>query len=146
MKVPQTINEVLQLPKVFFAERRVLPRISAVYFVLDGKRQAFYVGQSKDIRGRWARHHLRKEVSKLENACIYWLEAPHEKLLDVEKTCIQKLLPSFNQVPGTVSTTTKIKPETLMDLKVIAARAGEKQYAVLDRLVKAELKRLEREK
>jgi len=40
---------------------------------------------------------------------------------------------------------TKVTPEALKLLRIIAALTGEKQYAVLERVLKAELERIHKE-
>jgi hypothetical protein len=41
-------------------------------------------------------------------------------------------------------TTTKISPDALRNLRIIAAMTGESQYEVLDRLLEAELKEVKK--
>lgn len=92
------LKEIKKLPSVSFKERKKLPSVMGVYFVLDGE-NLLYIGCSKNIRRRWANGHHRLEwINKYSNQpSIYWLDDSSLEFLKwIERELIKKLNPRFN--------------------------------------------------
>lgn len=87
------------LPFATLVNRHNLPRISGVYFVLDGD-EILYIGQSQNIRSRWMKHHRLNQLNgmKTENILISWLKIQDLEILPVaEKSLINRLNPLLNR-------------------------------------------------
>jgi hypothetical protein len=85
------------LPSVPFTERKSLPAVTGVYFVLAADGSVAYIGKARSIRGRWQIHHREYHVSKMEGASIAWLELPSEEVaLAVERQMIDRFRPPLN--------------------------------------------------
>lgn len=80
-----------------FENKSLLPKIPAIYFVLEGE-EIIYIGQTKDLCHRWQSHHLLKEFKELSsNISIAWLQCENIKLLrPIESSLIEAIKPRFN--------------------------------------------------
>ena len=88
---------VSDLPSVAFADRRAMPRIAAIYFVLDSGRNVIYIGKSKSLRYRWAKHHRIPEIESVADARIAWLSVDNPDTLDaIERDYITRFRPPLN--------------------------------------------------
>ena len=97
---PQAIP-LLALPFVPFTERKRLPRLAAIYFVLNAKGTVLYVGQSINLALRWAAHHRAAKLSEHQATRIAWLVMDDETLLNaVESACIAYFDPLCNGFRG----------------------------------------------
>jgi hypothetical protein len=93
---PQSIP-LLALPFVSFAERKRLPRLAAIYFVLNVEGMVLYVGQSINLALRWAAHHRATKLSEHQATRIAWLVMEDAALLDdVETACLAYFKPICN--------------------------------------------------
>lgn len=74
-----------------------LPSESGVYIVCDGER-ILYVGQSKNMRRRWTRHHRKQQINNLQsdNIKIAFLLLSEKELASAERMFIAVLKPVFN--------------------------------------------------
>lgn len=98
---PQSIP-LLALPFVPFTERKRLPRLMAIYFVLNAKGTVLYVGQSINLALRWAAHHRAPKLIEYQATRIAWLVMDDQALLDtVEQACIAYFDPLCNGFKGT---------------------------------------------
>lgn len=86
-------------------------RVSGIYFLLDGRRNVVYVGQSKNMFARIGQH--IREDSKLF-AYYAHLEVRPEALNEAERHYISLLQPEFN-ISGNSLATRKTKNGTLPD-------------------------------
>jgi excinuclease UvrABC nuclease subunit len=85
---PQEID-LKQLPSILLEDRKSLPNLIAVYFVLDDNDNVLYIGQAKNVRNRWLGHHKTNQLTKLQNVKIAYLAVDKEELLyEIEKACI----------------------------------------------------------
>jgi hypothetical protein len=92
---------LLSLPFVTFEQKNKLPQSAGVYLVLDEYDKVRYVGLSKNIKGRWARHHRMPEFSLLGLVKIVYLEVSDASLLPhVEIALIQHFSPDLNKAKG----------------------------------------------
>lgn len=89
--------DVMQLPFLPLLRRTELPRTSAIYFAIDSLGQIQYIGQSTNLRQRWANHHRHPELDAIGNINIAWLEISDPSLLrEVEEALIEHFDPPFN--------------------------------------------------
>lgn len=81
---------------VILDKRRFLPKCSGVYFIVSDDR-IFYIGKSVDIRSRVVHgHHKFNQFVELSNPSIFWVEAPKDKLSDLERKYIRQFAPPLN--------------------------------------------------
>ena len=98
---PQSIP-LLALPFVPFNERKHLPRLTAIYFVLNAAGTVLYVGQSINLAVRWAAHHRAAKLTEHQATRIAWLVMEDETLLNaIEAACIAYFDPLCNGFRGT---------------------------------------------
>lgn len=98
---PQSIP-LLALPFVPFAEHKRLPRLVAIYFVLNAQGTVLYVGQSINLALRWAGHHRTAKLTEHQATRIAWLVINDDSLLNaVESACIAYFDPLCNGFRGT---------------------------------------------
>jgi DNA-binding Xre family transcriptional regulator len=87
----------LNLPSLPLANKRSLPNISCIYFVLNGD-EVIYLGRSTDLRFRWRQHHRYDDLKELPDLRIAWLEVSNTWLLqEIEMALIAWFEPKFNQ-------------------------------------------------
>jgi hypothetical protein len=97
---PQSIP-LLALPFVPFPEYKRLPRLAAIYFVLNSTGTVLYVGQSINLALRWAGHHRTAKLIDHQATRIAWLVMDDTTLLDaVEAACIIYFDPPCNGFRG----------------------------------------------
>lgn len=85
------------LPKVDLSSKGQLPETPAVYFVAT-KTEIAYIGQSTNIRRRFASHHLLQVFRKLDNCAISYISIGCIELLaTVEQDCIEYFRPHLNK-------------------------------------------------
>ena len=89
---------VSELPSVAFADRRAMPAIAAIYFVLDSDRNVIYIGKAQSLNHRWVQHHRKSQVKSVTNARIAWLRVDNPDILNaIERDCITQFRPPLNQ-------------------------------------------------
>lgn len=97
MNVPNVHEiDITTLPSVSFTQRRMLPTISAVYFARDHTGAILYVGQTRNLHLRWARHALIAALRHQQCATIAWYAASHEHLVVLETQWLHMLHPPLN--------------------------------------------------
>lgn len=86
-------------------DRDKLPDKPGIYRVLDGNQNVIYVGQAKNIRGRWKnkKHHKLKPIEeyckeKKTEAFIDWVLVPKKLLNRVENCAIKFYNPILNEL------------------------------------------------
>ena len=86
---------------VTFDNKNLLPRVPAIYFVLEDD-EVVYIGQTQSLLDRWRSHHVTARLGDLSgNISIAWLECGEVKLLPaLEKILIDTLDPKFNLPKG----------------------------------------------
>lgn len=89
--------QIGHLPSLAFEHRRDLPIIPALYFVLDGRMNIMYIGQTANLRDRWKSHH---RALQMENGTyrIHWkaIETEQERA-DDERQSIAFFRPPWNK-------------------------------------------------
>lgn len=89
--------QVNHFPSIAFEDRRDLPTIPALYFVLDSKRTVVYIGQTGNLRDRWKSHHRALQMDR-GGYRIHWRFAPDEaKRRHYEARCIEHFRPTWNR-------------------------------------------------
>ena len=88
----------LTLPSLCLLQRKQLPSICAVYFVLY-ENEVIYVGKSNALMQRWSTHHRLKELNSLSGEVrIAWLICDNPQFLDqLEKLMIAHFKPWMNR-------------------------------------------------
>jgi len=78
-----------------------LPSVSGIYAVM-AEGYIYYIGRSKNIRNRWARHHRHRQAQSLFRGCIAYKAFPEADLARVEQDFIDRLDPVWNgtEVPS----------------------------------------------
>ena len=85
------------LPKIPLSQRKHLPSVCAVYFVMHNNK-VVYIGKATILKQRWDSHHRIKEFKKLSGEVrIAWLICDIPELTDeLEKSMIARFEPSIN--------------------------------------------------
>ena len=88
----------LTLPSLCLSQRKQLPSICAVYFVLY-ENEVIYVGKSNALMQRWSTHHRLKELNSLSGEVrIAWFIVDNPQFLDqLEKLMIAHFKPWMNR-------------------------------------------------
>jgi len=85
------------LPYATIADRRQMPKITGIYFVVAGEDEILYIGKTTNLRGRWENHHRLAQFRSLENVRISWLEISDGSLLGaIGDALINYFLPVYN--------------------------------------------------
>lgn len=96
MITPNSLD-VSALPSVCLTHRAGLPTTAAIYFAIDSLGQIQYIGQSVNLRQRWANHHRQSQLDAIGNINIAWLEISDPSLLqEIEEALIEHFDPPFN--------------------------------------------------
>jgi hypothetical protein len=84
-----------------FDSRGLLPRVPAIYFVLEDE-EIVYIGQTKNLLVRWRNHHITANfVGTVGKISIAWLQSQNTELLKViEQTLIDAVQPRLNHSTG----------------------------------------------
>jgi Helix-turn-helix domain len=104
---PTSIN-ISELPFLPFSQRKQLPKVSAIYFVLEGEK-VIYIGKANKLYNRWLGHHRAGQLSDCHH--LAWLEVRDRKLLpEIERALISYFHPLMNRapVPGVVYDSVKV--------------------------------------
>jgi hypothetical protein len=79
-------------------DKKRLPNIPAIYFVIEQKR-IIYVGKAERSAFRWISHHIHSKIESRTSVRIYWLEIKDvKKLQEVEKYFIALYEPELNYI------------------------------------------------
>ena len=90
--------QVLQLPGVVLSQKKFLPKISSIYFVISNSKEIIYIGKAKNLYRRWGDHHLFERLKCQENITIAWLSVQNSDLLfEIETAMIKHFQPVFNK-------------------------------------------------
>lgn len=115
-------NQILNLPKVSWQTRDLLPSYSGIYYVVDEKGIIWYIGKSKNIFSRWQgkSHHRHLDIhnKKHKNFHIYCEKVDLFELDQREKQQIRKFDPHLND--SSVKIQTKRHTETLLRESIVA--------------------------
>ncbi|WP_198648406.1 GIY-YIG nuclease family protein [Cyanothece sp. BG0011] len=94
-------TSILTLPKVALENRKELPSLSGVYYVIDQNNIIWYIGQAKNLQSRWKSqsHHrlFQLKSQKKVKFTIYYRTLESSKLNEVEQKEIAKYHPHLNQ-------------------------------------------------
>ena len=91
--------DITTLPSLCLSRRRELPRTSAIYFAIDSLGQVQYIGQSTNLRHRWASHHRQFQLQAIDSVRIAWLQCDDVLLLpEIEKILITWFEPPLNKM------------------------------------------------
>lgn len=103
MSMTTVAPRIAHLPSVTLQQRRELPEVGGVYFVVDEKLVVVYVGQTENLNGRWRSHHRAPQMSTGAYR-IHWkqIDDPQERAR-IEQQCIDYLRPLWNRSEVPVS-------------------------------------------
>lgn len=93
------IAQISLFPSLAFEHRQDLPAVPAVYFVLNGRREMVYVGQTANLYNRWNKsaHHRAQQMAG-GNYRIHWTVVPDEaQRVKVERQAIAYFRPLWNR-------------------------------------------------
>lgn len=76
--------------------RRKLPEIAAVYFIIGDNENVLYIGATKQLKARIANHHRLSEF-KEKNAKVFWIEANQDLAFELESELTELLEPELDQ-------------------------------------------------
>ena len=77
--------------------RRILPEISAIYYVILDGNTFFYIGQTRNLRNRWRSHELTRFLRHESNRfCIAWQSCWASELNLFEKYAVGWFAPYLN--------------------------------------------------
>lgn len=91
---PSVINPTT-LPSVALEDKRLLPEVSGIYFVLADK-EVCYIGKSGNIGGRWLKHHRKQDLKQESAVRIAYMQCPIELIDEVEVALIKLFRPRLN--------------------------------------------------
>lgn len=84
---------------VSFCSRATLPSVCGIYFVVTTE-QIVYVGLSRNIKNRWANHHILQKCASLlkqgAKLSIVWFEAEENLLEEIEWCVTSRIQPALN--------------------------------------------------
>lgn len=137
------------LPSVPVCEHALLPKESGIYFVVSHDGIVQYIGRTSNLHARWNIHHRLDQYGKMPLFRIAWLAISNSELLPaLEKAYIHYFQPKDNgndlESDDHSLITIKTSKKVLQLLKLLAAHTGEKQYAIPERLLTAELATLQK--
>jgi len=120
-----------ELPSLPLDERKRLPDMAAIYFVLADD-TVLYIGQSISLRQRWLAHHRLAQLNARGGCRIAWLTVDDASLLDeLERACIAYFNPVLNgeELPdwaqrGDVRIALSVSPELAEEFKEAAKDRG----------------------
>lgn len=92
---PSTINP-LALPSVPLEDRRQLPTDPCIYFAIDSQNAVQYIGQSNNVRRRWAGHGQKQHLEKMDGVRIAYWQVQPSLLKGFEEILIEKYCPPLN--------------------------------------------------
>lgn len=94
------------LPSVRFNRLQWLPSVSCIYFCLLPDHTPVYIGETDNLRNRWAQHDKRIHCEDVGVWQVSWMEMPLTEIIDkqsrrykrleVERRFIQLYRPRFN--------------------------------------------------
>jgi excinuclease UvrABC nuclease subunit len=84
----------LSLPARSYADRRYLPALSAVYFVI-ASRDIVYIGQSRNLFKRWRGHPIATRMGDVDFSVAY-MEIREADLIMIEAALIERFKPHLN--------------------------------------------------
>lgn len=89
--------DIAALPSLPLSDRASLPKVSAVYFVLE-ERVVIYVGSTENLSKRWKAHNKLKQLeARLGELRIAWLEVKAASIVTaIENAMIKLFEPEFN--------------------------------------------------
>jgi DNA-binding phage protein len=109
----------LALPSVALENANRLPLESGIYFALDGQNTVQYIGQSQNLRRRWAGHAQKQHLKKMTGVRIAYLPVQPSLLAGIESVLIEKHCPPLNcldpqarQMAGVKAYRAKLKDAT----------------------------------
>ncbi len=85
---------------ISFEQKRQLPRVSAIYFVLDSCEGILYVGETQSLFFRFLSHSHNLHFKKWKASAIKWMcaqELTSKNRKHLERALIKKLLPPLNK-------------------------------------------------
>lgn len=102
--------DVKQLPSVSLKNKKKLPKISGIYFVIDSTGVIQYIGKSVNINNRWSNHHREEYLKRLNDVKIAYLYISNtELLLEIEQALIDWFNPYLNNLRIVDENKTKCK-------------------------------------
>ena len=121
----------LKLPTISLSQRKHLPPVCAVYFVLH-ENEVVYIGRSNVLKQRWESHHRLKEFNSLPGEVrVAWLICDSPEFMDeLEKLMIAQFKPWMNGSSVEYATPRKtiyLEPELMQALE---ERAKEEKRTV----------------
>jgi hypothetical protein len=86
-------------------ERKHLPEVRCIYFVLSPEGAVLYIGQTSNLRRRWIAHHRFANLADCQEVRIVWMATDDADIASVERALIERYHPSMNgayYIAGTV--------------------------------------------
>jgi hypothetical protein len=91
--------EMSTLTQINFQDRQLLPKVCAVYIVLNHRAESLYVGKAKNLRSRWNNHHRLHDCIKNNAHKIAWIECDESEMPKLEQEIMLQTRPLLNGVP-----------------------------------------------
>jgi excinuclease UvrABC nuclease subunit len=89
------------LPSMPFEQRKALPRVPAVYFLIGGDSEVLYIGESYNLRSRWGHHHCLTDYEPEQELRIAWIEIEDDMMRGrIETALIWSHRPRLNHTSG----------------------------------------------
>ncbi|MBA3922793.1 MAG: GIY-YIG nuclease family protein [Nostocaceae cyanobacterium] len=107
------------LPCLSLFERKNLPIMSAVYFVISSPNVIQYIGRTNNLRVRWQNHHRLNKLEEYEDCKIAWLEVSNSDLLPaIELALIEYFKPPLNRTGVNGKPKCELEPD-VVDTKAL---------------------------
>lgn len=94
----ETVEQVLALPSVSYAEKRHLPDEPGIYFVLTSSDQVVYAGSANySLRQRWKQHNETRVIRVCQTVRIAYVVCDHYwRRRMAERFAVSSLQPALN--------------------------------------------------
>jgi predicted GIY-YIG superfamily endonuclease len=93
-----TMINLADLPSIPWEDRKSLPHIPAVYFVISKNSEVIYIGSTYDICNRLNNHNVKKGFKLYEVCTIRYITSEDKSLLiDTESKMIKHFKPVLNK-------------------------------------------------
>lgn len=86
-----------KLPKMELKQKKHFPKVECVY-IARTEQTILYVGKTHSLYQRWAVHHRLKELMRIENVYVQWIDCTdkHLNIDKLEEGVIVRLSPTLN--------------------------------------------------
>lgn len=121
-----------QLKRVLIPNRKKLPEIGAIYFVISKKEELLYIGQTENLKKRWHKHECGLELDRPKETYVAWVkveDGDYRKKL--EKILIRKYKPLLNRVAKKTKKKRNLSSQKLINKKTMKNKPTKSELEIL---------------